>query len=92
VAASIRHDPRALRSVIGVCCSLRHAGGITPNEAMVVLVYHAARRATIRLTGRVWAKRKAQFHELSTGQQRRLALALPSPTPRVIFLTNRQPA
>ena len=84
------HDPRALRSVIGV--QLQSSGmpeSITPNEAMKLFcAYHAAppRYDLLDRLG-LGAKRKAQFHELSTGQQRRLALALAvAHKPRVIFL------
>jgi len=83
-------DRRALRSVIGV--QLQSSGmpeSITPDEAMKLFcAYH---RATPRydLLDRLGlgGKRKAQFHELSTGQQRRLALALAAAhEPRVVFL------
>ncbi len=84
------HDPRALRSVIGV--QLQSSGmpeSITPDEAMKLFcAYHAAppRYDLLDRLG-LGAKRKAQFHELSTGQQRRLALALAvAHKPRVIFL------
>ncbi len=84
------HDPRALRSVIGV--QLQSSGmpeSITPDEAMKLFcAYHAAppRYDLFDRLG-LGAKRKAQFHELSTGQQRRLALALAvAHKPRVIFL------
>ena len=83
------HDPRALRSVIGV--QLQSSGmpeSITPDEAMKLFcAYHAAppRYDLLDRLG-LGAKRKAQFHELSTGQQRRLALALAvAHKPRVIF-------
>ncbi len=84
------HDPRGLRSAIGV--QLQSSGmpeSITPDEAMKLFcAYH---RTTPRydLFDRLGlgAKRKAQFHELSTGQQRRLALALAvAHEPRVVFL------
>ena len=84
------HDPRALRSVIGV--QLQSSGmpeSITPDEAMKLFcAYHAAppRYDLLDRLG-LGAKRKAQFHELSTGQQRRLALALAvAHKPRAIFL------
>lgn len=83
-------EPRALRSVIGV--QLQSSGmpeSITPDEAMKLFcAYHAAppRYDLLDRLG-LGAKRKAQFHELSTGQQRRLALALAvAHNPRVIFL------
>lgn len=83
-------EPRALRSVIGV--QLQSSGmpeSITPDEAMKLFcAYHAAppRYDLLDRLG-LRAKRKAQFHELSTGQQRRLALALAvAHNPRVIFL------
>jgi ABC-2 type transport system ATP-binding protein len=83
-------DPRALRSVIGV--QLQSSGmpeSITPDEAMKLFcAYHAAppRYDLLDRLG-LDAKHKAQFHELSTGQQRRLALALAvAHKPRVIFL------
>ena len=83
-------DPHALRSVIGV--QLQSSGmpeSITPDEAMKLFcAYHAAppRYDLLDRLG-LGAKRKAQFHELSTGQQRRLALALAvAHNPRVIFL------
>jgi len=84
------HDPRALRSVIGV--QLQSSGmpeSITPDEAMKLFcAYHAApQRYDLLDRLGLGAKRKAQFHELSTGQQRRLALALAvAHKPRVIFL------
>ena len=83
-------DRHALRSVIGV--QLQSSGmpeSITPDEAMKLFcAYHAAppRYDLLDRLG-LGAKRKAQFHELSTGQQRRLALALAvAHNPRVIFL------
>jgi ABC-2 type transport system ATP-binding protein len=83
-------EPRALRSVIGV--QLQSSGmpeSITPDEAMKLFcAYHAAppRYDLLDRLG-LGAKRHAQFHELSTGQQRRLALALAvAHSPRVVFL------
>ena len=72
-------EPRKLRNLIGV--QLQSSGlpeSITPDEAMKFFcAYHsvAPRTDLLERLG-VGEKRKAQFHELSTGQQRRLALAL----------------
>jgi ABC-2 type transport system ATP-binding protein len=72
-------EPHKLRNLIGV--QLQSAGlpeSITPDEAMKFFcAYHsvAPRFDLLERLG-VSEKRKAQFHELSTGQQRRLALAL----------------
>ena len=84
------HDRRALRSLIGV--QLQSSGmpeSITPDEAMkLICAYHGAppRYDLLDRLG-LGEKRKAQFHLLSTGQQRRLALALAvAHNPRVIFL------
>lgn len=83
-------DRPALRSVIGV--QLQSSGmpeSITPDEAMKLFCgYHRARpRYDLLDRLGLGAKRKAQFHELSTGQQRRLALALAAAhEPRVVFL------
>ncbi len=84
------HDRRQLRSVIGV--QLQSSGmpeSITPDEAMKLFcAYHgAAPRYDLLDRLGLAAKRKTQFHELSTGQQRRLALALAiAHRPQVIFL------
>jgi ABC-2 type transport system ATP-binding protein len=81
-------EPRKLRNVIGV--QLQSAGlpeSITPDEAMKFFcAYHdvAPRFDLLERLG-LAEKRKAQFYELSTGQQRRLALAL-AHNPQVLFL------
>ncbi|MFZ1397223.1 MAG: ABC transporter ATP-binding protein [Candidatus Promineifilaceae bacterium] len=79
-----------LRRVIGV--QLQAAGmpeAMTPNEAMAFFcAYHnvAPRYDLLERFG-LLAKRKSQFHELSTGQQRRLSLALAiAHEPQVLFL------
>ena len=72
-------EPSKLRNLIGV--QLQSSGlpeSITPDEAMrFFCAYHsvAPRFDLLERLG-LSQKRKAQFHELSTGQQRRLALAL----------------
>ena len=83
-------EPRRLRNVIGV--QLQSAGlpeSITPDEAMrFFCAYHqvAPRPDLLDRLG-LSEKRKAQFYELSTGQQRRLALALAiAHDPQVLFL------
>ena len=83
-------DPRKLRNVIGV--QLQSGGlpeSITPDEAMrLFCAYHgvAPRFDLLERLG-LSEKRQAQFIELSTGQQRRLALALAvSHEPQVLFL------
>lgn len=83
-------EPRKLRHVIGV--QLQSAGmpeNITPDEAMrFFCAYHgvAPRYDLLDRLG-LAGKRKTQFHELSTGQQRRLALALAvAHNPPVLFL------
>ena len=83
-------EPRRLRNLIGV--QLQSSGlpeSITPDEAMrFFCAYHsvAPRYDLLERLGLV-EKRKAQFHELSTGQQRRLALALAvAHEPPVLFL------
>lgn len=72
-------DPRGLRNVIGVQLqSSALPESITPDEAMKFFcAYHgvAPRFDLLDRLG-LHEKRKAQFYELSTGQQRRLALAL----------------
>jgi ABC-2 type transport system ATP-binding protein len=83
-------EPRKLRNLIGV--QLQSAGlpeSITPDEAMrFFCAYHAvAPRFDLLERLGLDEKRKAQFHELSTGQQRRLALALAvAHDPPVLFL------
>ncbi len=83
-------EPRSLRNVIGV--QLQSSGlpeSITPNEAMKFFcAYHnvAPRFDLLERLG-LQQKRNAQFFELSTGQQRRLALALAvAHEPQVLFL------
>ena len=83
-------EPRKLRNVIGV--QLQSAGlpeSITPDEAMKFFcAYHdvAPRFDLLDRLG-LAEKRKSQFYELSTGQQRRLALALAiAHNPQVLFL------
>ena len=83
-------EPRKLRNLIGV--QLQSAGlpeSITPDEAMKFFcAYHdvAPRFDLLERLG-LAEKRKAQFYELSTGQQRRLALALAiAHDPQVLFL------
>lgn len=85
--ASRSHD---LRNVIGV--QLQSAGlpeSITPEEAMKFFcAYHntSPRMDLLERLG-LFEKMKAQFYELSTGQQRRLALALAiAHNPKVLFL------
>jgi ABC-2 type transport system ATP-binding protein len=83
-------EPRRLRNLIGV--QLQSSGlpeNITPDEAMKFFcAYHsvAPRFDLLERLG-LSGRRKAQFHELSTGQQRRLALALAvAHNPPVLFL------
>jgi len=83
-------EPRNLRNVIGV--QLQSSGlpeSITPDEAMKFFcAYHnvAPRFDLLERLG-LQEKRNAQFYELSTGQQRRLALALAvAHKPQVLFL------
>jgi len=83
-------EPRKLRNLIGV--QLQSAGlpeSITPDEAIKFFcAYHsvAPRFDLLERLG-LNEKRKAQFYELSAGQQRRLALALAvAHNPRVLFL------
>jgi len=83
-------EPRKLRNVIGV--QLQSSGlpeSITPDEAMKLFcAYHdvGPRFDLLERLG-LNEKRKAQFAELSTGQQRRLALALAvAHHPQVLFL------
>jgi len=83
-------EPRKLRNLIGV--QLQSSGlpeSITPVEAIKFFcAYHsvAPRFDLLERLG-LSEKQKAQFHELSTGQQRRLALALAvAHNPPVLFL------
>jgi ABC-2 type transport system ATP-binding protein len=83
-------EPHKLRNVIGV--QLQSAGlpeSITPDEAMKFFcAYHdvAPRFDLLERLG-INEKRNTQFFELSTGQQRRLALALAvAHNPQVLFL------
>ncbi len=83
-------EPRKLRNVIGVQLqSSALPESITPDEAMKFFcAYHgvAPRFDLLDRLG-LQEKRKAQFFELSTGQQRRLALALAvAHDPQVLFL------
>lgn len=84
------HDQRALRSVIGV--QLQSSGmpeSITPAEAMKLFCAYHRVSPRYELLDRLGLgdKRNTQFHQLSTGQQRRLALALAvAHNPRVLFL------
>jgi len=83
-------EPRKLRNVIGV--QLQSAGmpeSMTPDEAMKFFcAYHnvAPRFDLLDRLG-LAEKRKTQFGQLSTGLQRRLALALAvAHDPQVLFL------
>jgi len=72
-------EPRKLRNLIGV--QLQTSGlpeSITVNEAMEFFCAYHAVPANYELLDRLGLseKRKTQYHQLSTGQQRRLALAL----------------
>ena len=83
-------EPRKLRNVIGV--QLQTSGlpeSITANEAMNFFCAYHGVDARYDLLDRLGLaeKRKAQYHQLSTGQQRRLSLALAlSHDPSVLFL------
>jgi ABC-2 type transport system ATP-binding protein len=83
-------EPSKLRNVIGV--QLQSAGlpkSITPNEAMKFFCAYHDVDPRFDLLDRLGLneKRKSQFYELSTGQQRRLALALAvAHDPQVLFL------
>jgi len=83
-------EPRKLRHLIGV--QLQSSGmpiDMTPDEAMKFFcAYHnTAPRFDLLDRFGLTAKRKTQFHELSTGQQRRLALALAiAHEPPILFL------
>jgi len=83
-------DPYKLKNVIGV--QLQSSGlpeNITPDEAMKFFcAYHGVtpRFDLLQRLG-LGEKRTAQFYELSTGQQRRLAIALAvAHEPTVLFL------
>ena len=83
-------DSYKLRNIIGV--QLQSAGlpeSITPHEAMKFFcAYHRVgpRFDLLERLG-ISEKRNTQFYELSTGQQRRLALALAvAHNPKVLFL------
>jgi len=83
-------ESRKLRNVIGV--QLQSAGfpeSITPNEAMkMICAYHNSppRFDLLERMG-ISEKRNAQFYELSSGQQRRLALTLAvAHHPQILFL------
>ncbi len=72
-------EPRKLRNVIGV--QLQSSGlpeSITVNEAMEFFCAYHGVPANYELMDRLGLseKRKTQYHQLSTGQQRRLSLAL----------------
>jgi ABC-2 type transport system ATP-binding protein len=81
---------RQLRNLIGV--QLQSAGmpeSITPDEAMRLFCAHHAVAPRYDLLDRLGLgdKRRTQFQQLSTGQQRRLALALAvAHEPQVLFL------
>ncbi len=83
-------EPHKLRNLIGV--QLQSSGlpeSITPDEAMKFFCAYHSVSPRFDLLERLGLdeKRKAQFHELSTGQQRRLALALAvAHDPPVLFL------
>ncbi|KAA3664507.1 MAG: ABC transporter ATP-binding protein, partial [Chloroflexi bacterium] len=83
-------EPKKLRNVIGV--QLQSAGmpeSMTPLEAMKFFcAYHnVSPRNDLLERFDLTAKLKTQFHELSTGQQRRLGLALAiAHEPQVLFL------
>jgi ABC-2 type transport system ATP-binding protein len=83
-------EPRKLKNLIGV--QLQSAGlpdSFTPDEAMRLFsAYHsvAPRFDLLERLG-IMEKRNTPFYELSTGQQRRLALALAvAHNPRVLLL------
>ncbi len=83
-------EPRKLRNLIGV--QLQSAGlpeSINPEEAMKFFCAYHEVAPRFDLFDRLGLneKRKTQFYELSTGQQRRLALALAvAHNPKVVFL------
>lgn len=83
-------DSRKLRNLIGV--QLQSSGlpeSITPDEAMKFFCAYHNVKPRFDLLERLGLaeKRNAQFYELSTGQQRRLSLALAvAHNPQVLFL------
>jgi ABC-2 type transport system ATP-binding protein len=83
-------EPRKLRNVIGV--QLQSSGlpeSITVDESMKFFCAYHGVDPRYDLLDRLGLaeKRKAQYHQLSTGQQRRLALALAlAHNPAVLFL------
>jgi ABC-2 type transport system ATP-binding protein len=83
-------EPSKLRNVIGV--QLQSGGmpeNITPDEAMRLFCAYHNVAPQYHLLDRLGLseKRSIQFHQLSTGQQRRLALALAvAHSPQVLFL------
>jgi ABC-2 type transport system ATP-binding protein len=83
-------EPRKLHNVIGV--QLQTSGlpeSITVNEAMRFFCAYHGVKPQYDLLDRLGLaeKRNAQYHQLSTGQQRRLALALAiAHNPAVLFL------
>lgn len=83
-------EPQKLRNVIGV--QLQSAGlptSITPEEAMKFFCAYHGVEPRFDLLSRLGldTKLKTQFYDLSTGQQRRLALALAvAHDPQVLFL------
>jgi ABC-2 type transport system ATP-binding protein len=83
-------DAQKLRNLIGV--QLQSSGlpeSITPKEAMKFFCAYHGIAARFDLLGRlgIEVKENTQFYELSTGQQRRLSLALAvAHKPRVLFL------
>ena len=85
-----QREPRRLGQIIGV--QLQASGmpeAMTPEEAMrFFCAYHGvAPRFDLLDRFGLASKRKTQFHELSTGQQRRLSLALAiAHEPQVLFL------
>ena len=85
-----QHEPRKLRHLIGV--QLQAAGmpeSMTPDEAMKFFCAYHGVTPRFELLDRfgLSAKRTTQFHALSTGQQRRLALVLAiAHEPKVLIL------
>lgn len=83
-------EARKLRNEIGV--QLQTSGlqeNITVNEAMEFFCAYHGVPANYELLDRLWLaeKRKTQYHQLSTGQQRRLSLALAiAHEPAVLFM------
>ena len=84
------HQQRQLRNLIGV--QLQSGGmpeSITPDEAMRLFCAYHAVSPRYELLDRfgLGSKRSTQFYQLSTGQQRRLALVLAiAHEPQVLFL------